>query len=197
MKTLNLIGCFLAIGFASLASAAEYGYSYPSKGYANYFNYSIDLSDVQTSNWTAYTYAGDVGSYGITDYGSGNAALSVGASNYLAFALNNSTGSALSSFKISYSTVPEAVALQYVVVSEADLSSLSSYTTLKYTDWAPGVVLPNDYSIVLRWVSSSEAAYTLDSVVVRGSTIPEPSTYAMILGVATLGLVGWRRFRRK
>ena len=26
--------------------------------------------------------------------------------------------------------------------------------------------------------------------------IPEPSTYAMILGAITLGLVGWRRFRR-
>jgi len=34
------------------------------------------------------------------------------------------------------------------------------------------------------------AVYTLTAV-------PEPSTYALFLGVGTLGLVGWRRFRRK
>jgi hypothetical protein len=28
------------------------------------------------------------------------------------------------------------------------------------------------------------------------TAIPEPSTYALILGVCTLGLVGWRRFRK-
>jgi len=27
--------------------------------------------------------------------------------------------------------------------------------------------------------------------------VPEPSTYALFLGVGTLGLVGWRRFRRR
>lgn len=27
--------------------------------------------------------------------------------------------------------------------------------------------------------------------------VPEPSTYALLLGVGTMGLVGWRRFRRK
>jgi hypothetical protein len=27
--------------------------------------------------------------------------------------------------------------------------------------------------------------------------VPEPSTYALFLGVGTLGLIGWRRFRRK
>lgn len=29
------------------------------------------------------------------------------------------------------------------------------------------------------------------------TAVPEPSTYALLLGVGTLGLVGWRRFRRK
>ncbi len=31
---------------------------------------------------------------------------------------------------------------------------------------------------------------------IRVYSIPEPSTYALILGACTLGLVGWRRFRK-
>lgn len=43
--------------------------------------------------------------------------------------------------------------------------------------------------------STADATFS-GSVVYTYNAIPEPSTYAMILGACTLGLVGWRRFRK-
>jgi len=51
-----------------------------------------------------------------------------------------------------------------------------------------------DTSIGLMKVTPS-AKYTVTATYTY-APIPEPSTYAIILGVFTLGLVGWRRFRR-
>jgi hypothetical protein len=73
----------------------------------------------------------------------------------------------------------------------------------------------NSFSLLVYGSSSANISATTsgdDRVYTNGSTVPtwliatvqytytpvpEPSTYALFLGVGTLGLVGWRRFRRK
>jgi hypothetical protein len=62
-----------------------------------------------------------------------------------------------------------------------------------------GAVGPNAIEV---WGITTEAAgstpfrMTFDSISLT-TAVPEPSTYAAILGFVTLGLVGYRRFRRR
>jgi hypothetical protein len=58
-----------------------------------------------------------------------------------------------------------------------------------YSGFLPTVLA--DYS------GSLDSVKLLAAVTYNYTPVPEPSTYALFLGVATLGLVGWRRFRRK
>lgn len=103
--------------------------------------------------------------------------------------------------------------LEYAILDKATLGSLSSYAgvsgwstlltsnTSQYTydlgALGKNFTLDSGETVVFRWVDSANAAYWLDDVIISATPIPEPSTYALFLGVATLGLVGWRRFRRK
>ena len=62
-------------------------------------------------------------------------------------------------------------------------------------NWAAGETL------WIRWTETNDAGndhgLAIDNVsVTAGTAIPEPSTYAMILGGLTLGLVALRRYRR-
>ena len=79
-----------------------------------------------------------------------------------------------------------------------DVSDISTYTGAAGETF--GLSFVTDYSFIAPTV----AGYTARLSDVKGDVsatvtytfIPEPSTYAMILGAITLGLVGWRRFRR-
>ncbi len=47
------------------------------------------------------------------------------------------------------------------------------------------------------WDSAAQGGITLDSItVISASAIPEPGTYAMVAGAATLGLAVWRRRKK-
>ena len=75
---------------------------------------------------------------------------------------------------------------------EGGLTTLSSNPFSFIPDYSGSRVTIKYGSILLDGGESVpfSASYTLTAV-------PEPSTYALLLGVGTLGLVGWRRFRRK
>ncbi|MBK8477869.1 MAG: PEP-CTERM sorting domain-containing protein [Opitutaceae bacterium] len=54
-------------------------------------------------------------------------------------------------------------------------------------------------STSLSWNDIYRSTSTVDTrgYLVEFSVIPEPSTYALFVGLATLGLVSYRRFRRR
>ena len=80
----------------------------------------------------------------------------------------------------------------------SDVSDISTYTGAAGDTFKLSFV--TDYLFTAPEVKGYEA--TISDVTgkvnatVTYTFIPEPSTYAMILGAITLGLVGWRRFRR-
>lgn len=77
-----------------------------------------------------------------------------------------------------------------------DLGILTGSGTLNMSSYDLAGISDISYgeNIQLYWKETSGSAW-IDNLQV--TAVPEPSTYALFLGVATLGLVGWRRFRRK
>ena len=127
--------------------------------------------------------------------------------------LQNNTGHVLDSVTISFAvenyliksaTAPDPTYVSYgfnngglnlgswnsLGLGSVDRSMTSFSTTLDLT-WNSGE------SLWIRWedfaVTGADAQLAIDNFSV--AAIPEPSTYALILGVATLGLVGFRRWR--
>ena len=82
----------------------------------------------------------------------------------------------------SFGEMVTGVSGPYTFTTTLDASALSAkdYIGYQYSD----MFLDEN-----QWIQFS-ANYSITAV-------PEPSTYALLLGVGTLGLVGWRRFRRK
>lgn len=84
-------------------------------------------------------------------------------------------GTSLSSFYVN------GIDSTFTVTTGASFSALSGFL--------PTVL--GDYS------GSLDSVMLVGTVTYDYTAVPEPSTYALLLGVGTLGLVGWRRFRRK
>ena len=202
-------------GYAVAPSVADW-YAYDQNGSVlnNLANGSAtfvsDLKSLPTKDgyffWNegAKTNASKEFSYGTSSAGTGTVYFGLSADNY--------TGSVLSDFQISYSSSSELV-LQYYITSSSTTSYSGSWgwsdlltstaagaTVVTYTDkdFSTPLSLGVGEKLWLRLVNSTSGAAYIDDVSVIASTaIPEPSTYALLLGVGTLGLVGWRRFRRK
>lgn len=160
----------------------------PSGGNYGYFLLQNDPDSTANKDYTDYalgTYSNGGSSFG--------------------FSLTNDSGSALSGFDISFSglsTVGDSVIFSYSLDgSNWTVLKNMSFGSASYADLSASLgsslVLPQSASVFFRWSNNAGSAAYVDDVVVTATAIPEPSTYALFLGVATLGLVGWRRFRRK
>ena len=93
--------------------------------------------------------------------------------------------------------VGDGLALRWYPTLKVDSPVVAGNRYGQFTDssW----VLPSDGgSIGLQFLNVASGAGTFANslAVSTGTVVPEPSTYAAILGLATLGLVGFRRFRR-
>lgn len=116
----------------------------------------------------------------------------------ISFALENYRGGPsagdllLASFGLNNSDLLSGSWTQLASLDYTDISNTLSLSSLTWNDGD---------SLWIRWedtvfsagTNPKNAAFGLDNFSV--TAIPEPSTYALILGVATLGLVGFRRWR--
>lgn len=92
----------------------------------------------------------------------------------------------------------EDVNMNASTLTQIDLSGFTSgLTTLSFALDASGV----DLTQVVYWgftvsdFGNPDFGFTFDTLVLTDTVIPEPSTYALIAGVATLGIVALRRRR--
>ncbi len=152
---------------------------HPSSTSTDYaFGTSVEKGDLTTRNYfgvailnnTGKTLA-DIRITGNSEvYGNGNAS---------AFSDFANVG-----FGASYSTV------SWTAVPSLNLSQVQSLSAALSASWAPGATL------WLRWEDYNGSAanhrdFAIDDLTV--TAVPEPSTYAMLLGLSTLGLVWFRR----
>lgn len=97
------------------------------------------------------------------------------------FYMLGSTGASNPLGELTFS-VGNTTSYNPVTFKASDISGLYSGSLVGF-NYANIILEPGEHLNI-------SASYTLTAV-------PEPSTYALFLGVGTLGLVGWRRFRRK
>jgi hypothetical protein len=208
-----LIAAVVALASGGFIRAASLGYDFDHSGaatasYINALDYSTSLSEITNNFWGAYTYGGDVSSFtAVSTFADANSnpshyglgSLSVDKGSYLALTLTNDSSYSYANFKYYIeSTCSDPLAFEYALVSNASLAASSfTPTTLSWLNSTSSITLDSGYSVLFRWASAGSSSYTIDKVFITATQIPEPSTYALLLGVGTLGLVGWRRFRRK
>ncbi len=159
-----------------------------------------------------YVYSATAGS---TDLALGSHTRSDGANSiFYGLKLLNNTGHALDAVSLSFSVenyrsgawVEDVLTASFGFNNAGlELGTWNSLASLNAFSGNVTLSLPltwNDGdSLWIRWEDSvlsagtnpKNAGFALDNFSV--TAIPEPSTYALILGVATLGLVGFRRWR--
>ncbi len=88
---------------------------------------------------------------------------------------------------LSYTRTADGLDLSYSLYNGA--TELQSHSI--------SLTAPSTYTFDVLALSgiSTIGAFTLDNVSVDLTTIPEPSTYALVVGAGMLGLVAWRRRR--
>jgi len=145
-----------------------------------------------------------------TDWAAGTTSVSDGM--YWGTSFTNTAKSALGDINISLSALTfnkQTVNAEYAIADSGIMYSSVAWNKLSDLSFATlassevslntvlsGTTLGVDQTLWVRWYNPNGSAL-VDDVVISATAIPEPSTYALFLGVATLGLVGWRRFRRK
>ena len=188
----------------SVVRAADLGYDFDGSAalsgtpfYGNGFNRDVYNNPISTEYFSSL----GAGSYTLLMNNQFEGYLKVDAATSLVLTLSNDSSYVYNLFDISdaFSSATGATkVLDYAVVNNSAFTSSSfSYASVAWTPYLSGLVLDPNSTLLLNWSAKDGGTYNIDNIIVTATQVPEPSTYALFLGVGTLGLVGWRRFRRK
>ena len=176
----------------------------PAASSAQGFNWGSNISwevsgQGQTHVWSSITGTGLTGSLNSSTIGFSSLAMANNGVSYLLIdaAASQSLGLTFNGYTVTGlrmyarpaglapSMSPPSLALASYVDDYFGAYSISdnSYTTLIFKTVEGGDL----------YLSNS----VLTGVTIAGPAVPEPSTYAAILGVCVLGMVGWRRLRQR
>ncbi len=160
------------------------------------------------------------GAAGATDRALGSWNFFLGSTIYFGANFQNTTGTTLTYFTLSFTvenysasgaTASDPLTLQYIFAPAAQsFTSTTGWTTLSSTLNATTGAAPYTFTTGINWASggtnllwlrwsdtdsflATDRALAIDNLMVA---VPEPTTYGLVLGAATLGWVGYRRWRK-